>query len=137
MLFAPLLATVWLPLYAASAPLNNLTETPDEPDAEVIIRARGYEGTGCDADNQKGPIVTLEEAGTSACGKCEFDNKCKSIFVTVQKTSEYVCDVYTYGNKNCAGAHGTFVDSLAGESLCFNSGTKFGSYKAVCTNQQK
>ena len=142
MLFTSLLATIWLPLCAAATPLNSFAEKPlnsfaekpDEPDVTVIMRARGYEGTGCDPDNQKGPIVTLEEAGTSACGKCEFDNKCKSIFVTVQKTSEYVCDVYTYGNKNCAGAHGTFVDSLAGEFLCFNSGTKFGSYKAVCTN---
>ena len=135
MLFTFLLATIWLPLCAAATPLNSFAEKPDEPDAPIIIRARGYEGTGCMPDHQKGGVVILEEAGTSACGKCEFDNKCKSIFVTVQKTSEFVCDVYTYGNKNCAGAHGTFASSLAGESLCFNSGTKFGSYKAVCTHE--
>ena len=143
MLFTSLLPTIWLPVYAAATPLNSfaqtplnsLAETPDEPDAPIIVRARGYEGTGCDPDNQKGPIVTLEDAGSSACGKCEFDNKCKSIFVTVQKTAEYTCDVYTYGNKNCAGAHAAFVDSLAGESFCFNSNTKFGSYKAVCAKE--
>ena len=137
MLFTSLLATIWLPLYAAATPLNSFAERQDEPDADFIVRARGYEGTGCNPDNQKGGIIILEEAGTSACGKCEFEEKCKSLFVTAKMTSTYVCDVYTYGNSNCAGAHGTFIDSLAGESLCFNSGTKFKSYKAVCTRPNK
>lgn len=103
--------------------------------AGQICRAQGYQNTQCDDDEYMGEIASLNEAGTSGCGRCLNPDGCQSINVQYNEGFTYSCNVYTFTDTAClqneVTADETSLDGSGGG--CVNPGTFF-SYNVECSS---